>query len=80
MPQRLYCVHTDRIAMVDLQLAQSNGRQHGSRLLPIRTSASARLKDRLDAIAEELWKQFKRKHPNLEGPLQEFHLQAINNP
>jgi hypothetical protein len=77
VPQRLYCVHADRIAQRDLHLAQSNGREHGP---PIRTNASARLRERRDAIADELWKQFMSKHPNFKGQLEEFHLQAVNHP
>ena len=73
VPQKLYCVHADRIAAEDLQLAQENGRERGDRLPPIR-SAQANLGRRRDEVADELWARFMAAHPGFSGPLQEWHL------
>eukprot|EP00961_Rhodomonas_salina_P264276 3571916-Rhodomonas_salina.1 len=79
VPQCLYCVHADRIEAEDLRLAQANGRRHGSRLPPIRSSARASLARRREVIADELWREFMSRHPDFSGSLSEFHLSSFRN-
>jgi len=52
VPQAVYCVHADRIAHLDTEIARGAGREHG-RFEPIVTSARALIDERRDEIAGE---------------------------
>ena len=79
LPQRVYCVHADRIAAEDQELAHSNGCRRGQRLPTIQSDARSHVRDRRDAIADALWEQFMEQHPGFSGQLSEFHLSSFRN-
>jgi hypothetical protein len=79
VPQRLYCVHADRIAAEDAELARSNGCRRGQRLPTIRSCADAPMVVRRDEIADKLWAQFMLRHPDFTGALTEYHLSSFSN-
>lgn len=50
VPQSLYCVHSDRIAHLDTEIARGHGRESG-RFRPIATSGRSQIDKRRDEVS-----------------------------
>ena len=78
VPQVLYCVHSDRIAAQDAELAARHGAQPsrgtgGRYRYGDRASTDPMILQR-EILADDLWREFLVRHPDFDGVLTEMHL------
>jgi hypothetical protein len=73
VPQKLYCVHPDCIRQTDKALAAAEGLSGSARG---GGRGGARMHQRREQIATELWSEFMLVHPDHVGPLSDTHMRA----
>ena len=73
IPQKLYCVHPDHILQTDKALAAAEGLSGAARG---GGCGGARMHERREQIATDLWNEFMLVHPDHVGPLSDTHMRA----